>query len=169
MFSLRGFLVPLFKVLPVKIWSWNLAHRLRRSKEALGFFLGSGSFLVASEWGFKETLWSLGSERLTWEGKLKNKKSLGSWNFAGSFLDSIQDLEILQRPWPSLKFNFNFSRTSPEITNFLDSPTNDISKNPRKFQWKIKMIKLSFHWNFLNLASEVTKFAHICSNLLKST
>jgi hypothetical protein len=62
-------MVPLFKVLPVEIY--NFAHRLRMSNEALGIFLGSGSFLVASEWGFKETLWSLGSERLERDGKLK--------------------------------------------------------------------------------------------------
>jgi hypothetical protein len=48
-----------------------LAHRLRRSKEALEFFLGSGSFLVASKFGSKETSWSLGSERLKRDGKLK--------------------------------------------------------------------------------------------------
>jgi hypothetical protein len=41
------------------------------SNEALGFFSGSGSFLVASEWGFKETLWSLGSGLLERDGKLK--------------------------------------------------------------------------------------------------
>jgi hypothetical protein len=63
-----------------------LAHRFRRSNAALEIFFGSGSFLVASVWGFKETLWSLGFERLERGGKL---------NFAGSFLDSIQDLEIL--------------------------------------------------------------------------
>jgi hypothetical protein len=61
---------------PVEIWPWNLAHRLRMSNEALEFFLGSGSFLVALEWGFKKTLWSLGSERLERDGKLKFCKSL---------------------------------------------------------------------------------------------
>jgi hypothetical protein len=53
-----------------------LAHKLSRSKEALEIFLGSGSFLVASEFGFKETLWSLGSERLERDGKLKFDREL---------------------------------------------------------------------------------------------
>jgi hypothetical protein len=44
---------------------------VKEAKEALGIFLGSGSFLVASELGFKETLWSLGSERVERDGKLK--------------------------------------------------------------------------------------------------
>jgi hypothetical protein len=63
-----------------------LAHRLRRSKEALEIFFGSGSFLVASVCGSKETLWPLGSGQLERPTKL---------NFAGTFLDSIQDLGII--------------------------------------------------------------------------
>jgi hypothetical protein len=41
--------------------------------------------VVASVWGSKEALWSLGSELLERDGKLK---------FPESFLDSIQGLEI---------------------------------------------------------------------------
>ncbi len=77
-----GVLWSLFKVLPVKIWSWNLAHRSRTLNEAFGIFFGSGSFLVASEWGFKETLWSLGSERLGRDGKLKFCREL-PWSNSG--------------------------------------------------------------------------------------
>jgi hypothetical protein len=49
---------------------------LRRSKEALEIFLGSGSFLVLSEFGFRETLWSLGSERLERPTQLKFGREL---------------------------------------------------------------------------------------------
>jgi hypothetical protein len=45
--------VKIFICRHVEIWPWNLAPWLRMSNEALGIFLGSGSFLVASEWGFK--------------------------------------------------------------------------------------------------------------------
>jgi hypothetical protein len=38
--------------------------------------LGPGTFLVASEFGFKETLWSLGSDRLERDGKLKFGREL---------------------------------------------------------------------------------------------
>jgi hypothetical protein len=46
------------------------------------FFFGSGSFLVASQWGSKETLWSLGSERLERDGKLKFCREL-HWSISG--------------------------------------------------------------------------------------
>ncbi len=80
--NLGGLVVPLVKVLPVEIGSWNLAHRLRRPKEALGKFFGSGSFLVTSQWGSKETLWSLGSERLERDGTLKLCREL-PWFISG--------------------------------------------------------------------------------------
>jgi hypothetical protein len=70
MWLLWGHMASLIMVLPVKIWSRNLAHRLRRSKEALKFFgvrIFSGGFRM----GFKETLWSLGSERQQRLTKLK--------------------------------------------------------------------------------------------------
>ncbi len=98
----------------------EIAQRLRKSKEALGIFFGSGSFLVASECGFKETLWSLGSERLEKDGKLKFCRELPSFiSGPRNFIQLNMSIGIY--------FNFNFSRTSPEITSFLKSPTNDIS------------------------------------------
>jgi hypothetical protein len=78
--SLGGLVASLFKVLPVEIWSWNLAHRFRTLNEALGIFLGSGSFLVASVWGSKGTLWPLSSERLGRDGKLKFCRQLPWFN-----------------------------------------------------------------------------------------
>ncbi len=57
-------------------WYTGLWVQMRPSK----FFFGSGSFLVASELGFKETLWSLGSERLGKEGKLKFCRELPWFN-----------------------------------------------------------------------------------------
>ncbi len=74
---------PLVKVLPVEILSWNLAHRLRRPNEALGFFLWvrifSGGFTMRLH---KETLWSLGSKRLERDGKMKFCREL-HWFISG--------------------------------------------------------------------------------------
>jgi hypothetical protein len=43
---LRSLVTRLFEALLVEIWLWNLAHGLMRSNEILGYFLGSGYFLV---------------------------------------------------------------------------------------------------------------------------
>jgi hypothetical protein len=48
----------------------------------LGIFFGSGSFLVASQWGSKKTLWSVGSVRLERDGKLKFCREL-HWFISG--------------------------------------------------------------------------------------
>jgi hypothetical protein len=79
-------MVPLFEVLPVEILSWNLAHRLRRPNEALGFFLGQDLF-----WWLHN-----GAPKKHCEAwVLSDWKEMGSWYFAGSFLDSFHDLGIL--------------------------------------------------------------------------
>jgi hypothetical protein len=81
----RGLVVHLLKILPVQIWSWNLTHRLRRSKQALGIFWGQDLFWWLQYGAPKKPCgpWVLSD----W-------KDLQSWNLAGSFLDSIQNLEI---------------------------------------------------------------------------
>jgi hypothetical protein len=53
-----------------------------RSNEALGIFSGSGSFLVTPK-------------KSCGMSDLSKWKELGICNFAGSFVDSIQDLGIL--------------------------------------------------------------------------
>jgi hypothetical protein len=53
-------------VFRVKISDW-----LRRSNEEPGIFLGSGSYLVASELDSKEFMYLLEFERLERDGKLK--------------------------------------------------------------------------------------------------
>jgi hypothetical protein len=121
-----------FKELSVKIWSWNLVHRLKALNEAFGIFLGPWSWL---HYGAKET-WVLSD----W-------KELQSWNFTGSFLDSFQDLEIL---FSSLGL----------LVKLLFKIFSDKSSN-HKFLWRsIKKIKLSFHWIFMKKISEVTRSAH---------
>ncbi len=117
--NLGGLVQRLVKVLPVEIWSWNSAHTLRRPNEALGIFFGSGSFLMATQGGSKETLWSVGSERLERDGKLKFCREL-HWSISGP-------RNFIQHNWSiGWASNFIFPGTSLEFTNFLDSPTNDI-------------------------------------------
>jgi hypothetical protein len=79
-----NFIDPL--VLPVKIWFWNSAHRSRTSNEALGIFWGQDLF-----WWLQNRA----SKKPCGPWVLSDWKEIGSLNFAGSFLDSIQDLGIL--------------------------------------------------------------------------
>jgi hypothetical protein len=55
-----------------------LAHWLRRANEEPGIFLGSGSFLVASELGSEELSCLLEFERFEKDGKLKFCRELPS-------------------------------------------------------------------------------------------
>jgi hypothetical protein len=139
MWSLGGLVVPLFKALPVEIWPWNLAHRLRMSNEALGIFLGSGSFLVASEWGFKETLWSLGSGLPERDGKLKFCKQL-SWFNTGprNFIQLNRSIG-----WTLILIFLGLVQKSQTFLNRLLTIFHKFQEN---FKRKIEMIKLSFHW-----------------------
>jgi hypothetical protein len=82
-------------------------------------FFGVRIFLVALVWGsLSEILWSLSSERLNLQAESLQATSLIHYK-ASEFYSAHQ----VNR----LNFNLNFSRTIPETTKFLDSPTNDIS------------------------------------------
>jgi hypothetical protein len=64
---------------------------------------------------------------------LSNWKDSQSSNFAGSFLDSIQDLGILfSLIGQSVELKFPFFQEKSGLHNFLDSPTNDIFSISRK-------------------------------------
>jgi hypothetical protein len=82
-------------------------------------FFGSESFLVALEWGFKETLWSLGSGQLERDGKLK---FWIGWTLISIFLGLVQKSQT-----------------------FLNRLLTIFHKSQENFKRKIKMIKLSFH------------------------
>jgi hypothetical protein len=76
--SLRGLVVPLFKVLPVKIWPWNLAHRFRRSNAALGIFFWVRIFSGGFSMGLQRNLvvpgfWATGKR---WEAEILQVASL---------------------------------------------------------------------------------------------
>ncbi len=76
----RGLVTRLFETLSVKIWLWNLTHRLMRSNEALGIFSGLGSFLVTPKWGPKEILWHVCSEKVERVGNMKFCRELCWFN-----------------------------------------------------------------------------------------
>jgi hypothetical protein len=96
------------RALPVKIWCWNLVLRLRGQQR-----LQQRSFLVASEWGFKETLWTLGSGRverlkelkfcgdLPWFNSGPRNFSQHDWSIGSTFI-SIFPNDVL---YPSRKIN----------------------------------------------------------------
>ncbi len=96
---------------------------------------------------------------------LSDWKNIRNWNFAGSFLDSIQDLGILfSSIGRSVELKFKFFQEKSGFTNFLDSPTNYISYlSSENFKQKLKWsnwVFIEFNRFFIKLASEVTRFGH---------
>ncbi len=149
----------LVKVLPVEIWSWNSAHRLRMSNVALGIFFRSGSFLVASQWGSKETLWSVGSEQLERDGKLKFYREL-HWFISGprNFIQHdwsigwASNLIFLAQVW---NLQISLIRLLMIFYNF-----NENFKGKLKW-WNWVFIELNKY--FMKMKPEVTWFGHACN------
>ncbi len=117
--NLGGLVQPLVKVLAVEIWSWNLAHMLRRSNQALGIFFWFRIFSGGFTMGLKRNLvkrgfWATGKR---WEAEILQGASLIHFRTSKFYSAWLVN-------W--LSFKFNFPGTSLEFTNFLDSPNNDI-------------------------------------------
>ncbi len=126
----RGLVTRLFEALPVKIWLWNLAHRLRRPNEALGIFLGLDHFWWLQSNSLACLFWATGK---TYIAKILQEASLIQYRtseFNSAWLFN----------W--LSINFDFSRKSRNYTISLIR----LLRIFFRFQEKLmKYIKSSFH------------------------
>ncbi len=146
----------LVKVLPVEIWSWNSAHTLRRPNEALGIFFGTGSFLVASQGGSKETLWSVGSERLERDGKLKFCREL-HWFISGprNFIQHdwligwASNLIFLAKVW-------NLQISLIRLLKIFYKLNENLKGKLKWWNW----VFIELYKYFIKMKSEVTWFGH---------
>jgi hypothetical protein len=139
----------LFEALAVKIWLWNLAHRLMRPNEAPGFFWGQDLF-----WWLQRNLVAC----LLWAtGKTDKAKSLQVALLIQYRTSKFYSAWLVSR----LSLNFYFSRKSRDYTISLMANQRyfiDFKKINETYKYKSSFIE--FYRFFINLASEVTRLAH---------
>ncbi len=119
-----------------------MAHRLMRSNEVLVIFSGSGSFLVTPKRGPKEILWHVCSEQVERVGNLKFCRELCWFNRISIFPGKVGNLL------------FSLTRLLTIFHRFQE--------NLMKCLNLLNRVIIEFYRFFINLASEVTRFAHPC-------